>query len=99
MGDDALFGALRRPLTVLILRGGYHVVVGRLMDSTDRTNHQAKSAASQRKRNPEETVNNFVAGAGEQRESRLSRDREGVPQFLCRRRVTSDDVKALEDEI
>ena len=59
----------------------------------------AKTVARERKQSFGQVVSDFITGAFERPDSpEVSGIEEQFPTFRCQRRVTSEDVKAIEDE-
>ena len=68
------------------------------VDLTDEAYQIAKTVARERNQSLGAVVSDFITGANEERESGITILPNGVPTFRCKRRITSEDVKALEDD-
>ncbi len=78
----------------------YGAIVRTTIDLSDEAYHIAKAIAREQKRSLGNVVSEFIIGANENTGDRkdLTLGANEILTFRCIRRVTSEDVKAMEDE-
>lgn len=84
------------------MRSCYDAIMRTTLDLTPEAYHQAKSVARERKKSMGAVVSEYIVGPTT--ESRpehiiLGTSKAGFPTFSSGRRITSEDVKAMIDEM
>ena len=81
-----------------MMRLCYDAMVRTTIDLTDEAYHIAKSMAREENRSLGRVLSDLISRTSEVHPPPASATEAGFPVFRCVRRVTSEDVKALDDE-
>jgi len=86
-----------------VVRWCYDAIVRTTLDLTAEAWHIAKTVAREENRSLGRVVSDFITGQGNRAAPPLNspdtkRSEEPFPSFRCIRRVTSEDVRSLDDE-